>query len=167
MTENKISAVTENEIPDMTEDDMLRRIQEIENEQAKLKSEKSQYENILYKNKRQRSLDSRADFKDKYFVTANNKENSMPYVQAFKILNILSVPNEDYAECIVITNGIRTNCWLESGIQIMVLPLWIQNEFALMINHDKPVMIDMYKEITEKEFMSMYKRHRNLIDSRL
>lgn len=143
----------------MTENEMQERMKVIDQEREQLRTERQKYENYFYDKKKKEALSNHRKFEGKCFVTKNLQENKYNYIKAFKILKVLSEPNERYADCIVIIDGIRSNCWNEFGIQGMTLSLWTSNQLRLMNKETDPKMIDMYEEITQEKFDSIYKKY--------
>lgn len=80
---------------------------------------------------------------------------------------MLPEPNERYAECIVIVDGIRSSCWNEFGIQRMTVPLWILNTSRLMSKESDPKVIDMYKEISQEDFVALYNTYNEEIEGKI
>lgn len=139
----------------MTENQMKERMKAINKQIEALREEKQKYENYFSDKKRSETLNNYINFEGKYFSSKNLPHNEHRYVKAFKILKVLSVPNERHAECIVLIDGYRGQCWNEFGIQRMTLPLWVFNTLRLMNKESEPKMIDMYREISEKEFIKI------------
>ena len=151
----------------MTEEQMQERMKEIDKQREELKSERQKYENYFYHKKRKELLDDHKKFEGKCFVTKNLSGNEYTHIRAFKILKVLPEPNEHYAECIVIIDGLRSSCWNEFGIQGMTLPLWIPNTSRLMSKESDPKVIDMYKEISQEDFATLYNTYKKEIEDKV
>lgn len=80
------------------------------------------------------------------------------YIKAFKILNVLEKPS-DYAECLVLIDGSRSNCWKEVGVAIMTLGLWTFNDLHLMNKESDLKVIQCCRMITEEEFKVLLEQH--------
>lgn len=143
----------------MTESEMLERMKEIDKEKEQLRTERQKYEKYFSDKKRKEALSNHRKFEGKCFVTKNLPENKYNYVKAFKILKVLSEPNERYVDCVAVIDGTRSSCWNEFGIQEMTLPLWTSNQLRLMNKETDPKMIDMYEEITQEEFDLIYRKY--------
>ena len=151
----------------MTEEQMRERMKEIDTEREELKSERQKYENYFYDKKRKELLDDHKKFEGKCFITKNLSENEHRYIKAFKILKVLSEPNERYAECVVLIDGYRSSCWNEFGIQGMTLPLWCSNKLRLMSKETDPKMINMYEEISLEEFNTLHNTYKREIADKI
>lgn len=151
----------------MTENEMRERMKNIDKEREELKAERQKYEKYFSDKKKREVLNNHIKFEQKCFSTKNLSNNEHRYIKAFKILKVLSEPNERWAECIVIIDGCRSSCWDEFGIQGMTLPIWIPNTSRLMSKESEPKMIDMYEEITQENFNSIYEKYRKEIESRM
>ena len=153
----------------MTEQEMKKRMKEIDEERDKLKKEKEEYESYFSNKKKGEEINQRKALEGKCFVSADIKTrfNDKGYIKAFRILNVLEHPNECSAECLVLIDGFRSSCWAEYGIQIMTLGLWYPNQLRLKNNPEDPKMIDLYKEISEQEFFELYRRYGNSLDDKV
>lgn len=77
-------------------------------------------------------------------------------VRAFKIINILNPPNEEYAVCLSVTEKDDNTAFSEysKGLRKLVLPVWgSANLRQYNINND--LVINKYKEININEFKLM------------
>lgn len=151
----------------MTENEMKERMREIDKERRELKVERQKYEEYFSDKKKKEELNNRIKFEGKCFSTKNLSSNEHKQIQAFEILKVLSEPNEKYAECVAVIDGRRISSKSKLGIQIMILPLWEPNASRLMNKESDPKMIDMYKEITQEEFNSIYEKYRQEIESKV
>lgn len=151
----------------MTENEMRKRMKEIDKKREELKSEKQKYENYFINKEMKAVLNNHIKFEGKCFFTKNLSNNKHEYIKAFKILNVLSEPNENYAECISIVDGYRSSCWNEFGTQIMTLPLWTPNTSRLMNKESDSKMIDMYEEITQENFNSIYIKYKKGFEDKM
>lgn len=139
----------------LTEEEMKNRMKEIDEIRASLRDERSVYEDYFDKKRRGKERVSRMDFIGKCFTSLDIKENKYSYVKAFKILDVLYPPNERYAECLAIIDGVRTSAWEEKGVLRMVIPLWTHNVTRLMPKEGDLKIIDYYSEIEEDIFDDM------------
>ena len=146
---------------------MRDRMKEIDKVRDSLKEERQKYEKYFSDKKRKKLLESYIKFEDKCFSTKNLSENKYSHIKAFKILKVLSEPNEHYAECIAIIDGFRSSCWNEFGIQGMTLPLWIPNTARLMSRESDPKVIDMYEEIPQEDFVALYNTYKKEIEDKM
>lgn len=151
----------------MTEDKMRERMIEIDEEREKLKVERQKYENYFSDKKKKEMLNNHITFEGKCFHTKDLSNNEHKYIKAFKILHVLSEPNEKYGKCIAIIDGHRNSCWHEFGIQGMILPLWTKNTLKLTSKKSDPKMIDMYEEISEEEFRMIYINYKQEIEEKI
>lgn len=145
----------------MTEEQMRKRMKEIDQERYKLSEEKKKYENYFIDKKRKEELDNHKNYIGKCFVTCDKVENEQKHIKAFKIIDVLDSPNERYASCVVLIDGHRRTCWKEYGVQIMTIGLWTMNTSRMMSRESDPKVIDFYKEITQEEFEQMYIEYMN------
>lgn len=139
----------------MTEEEMKNRMKEIDEIRASLRDERNIYEDYFDKKKRGKEMESRRCFIGKCFASLGIKENKYSYVKAFQILDVLYPPNERYAECLAIIDGVRTSAWEEKGVLKMVIPLWTHNVTRLMPKEGDLKIIDYYQEIEEDIFNDM------------
>lgn len=151
----------------MTENEMRERMKEIDKERDDLKLERQKYEKYFSDKKRKELLECHSKFVSKCFSTKNLSGNEYSHIKAFKILKVLPKPNEHYAECIVIIDGLRSSCWNEFGIQEMTLPLWIPNTLRLMSKESDPKVIDMYKEISQEDFATLYSTYKKKLQDKI
>ena len=144
----------------MNEQEMRDRIKEIDKIRNDLAKEKRKYEDKLHGVNQQFIFESNKKFEGKCFITQGLVQNKTKYIKAFKILKVLDPHHHNYAECIVIVDGIEKNCWNVQAIKLETLPIWCPNTNKFINNPvTDPNMIDMYKEIDEKEFMDLYKKY--------
>jgi hypothetical protein len=151
----------------MTEEQMRKRMKEIDKERDKLRYERQEYEKYFLDKKKRELLNSHKDYIGKCFVTREYPENEQKHLKAFKILDILDSPNERYASCISLIDGYRSNCWKEYGIQIMTIGLWTMNKLRMMGGESDPKVIDMYKEISQEEFESLYVTYKRTLKDKV
>ena len=142
----------------MTELEMRNRIKEIDEIRSKLADEKRGYEIKLAEQRNSDAYKTHKEFEGKCFETLNLKNNDRKEIKAFKILKVLEPHHENYAECLVIVDGIERTCWNVQAMKIEVLPIWCPNIDKMISNPNDPKMIDMYKMIDEKEFMDIHYR---------
>lgn len=148
----------------MTDEQMRERMKEIDKERDKLRSERQEYENYFIDKKRKELLDDHKNYIGKCFVTCENPANEQKYIKAFKILEVLDSPNERYASCIALIDGYRSTCWKEYGTQIITIGLWTMNKLRMAGSDSDPKVIDMYKEISHKQFEKLYLDHNFKLD---
>lgn len=139
----------------MTEEQMRKRMKEIDEERDKLRFERQKYEKYFSDKKRKEELANHKNYIGKCFTTCEKVENEQKHIKAFKIIDVLDSPNERYASCVVLIDGHRSTCWKEYGVQIMTIGLWTPNKFRMMSRETDPKVIDFYKEITQEEFEQM------------
>lgn len=151
----------------MTENEMKKRMKEIDKERKELKAERQEYEKYFSDKKKKEELNNRIKFEGKCFSIKNLSSSEHKHIQAFEILKVLSEPDEMYAECVVVVDGRRSRCRNKLGVQIMNLPLWEPDTSRLMSKASDPKMIDMYKEITQEDFNSIYEKYRQEIESKV
>lgn len=148
----------------MTEEQMRERIKEIEKEKDKLRAEQEEYERYFLEKKLEEKLLAHKTYVGKCYISKNSKENKNKHIKAFKILEVLDLPNENYAKCIMLINGSERNCWNSYGTKIEVLDLWNPNISRMIYKESDPKVIDMYKEISHKQFEKLYLDHNFKLD---
>ena len=150
----------------MTDEQMIKRMKEIDEERNKLADEKRQYEKYFIDSKLKEVLNEHQTYIGKYFISKDLKGNKNDYIKAFKVLDVLKSPNESYALCLVLIDGYRYTCWEEYGIQTMTLGLWTFNESRMMHKESDLKVIDFYKEISEERFEELYLEHSNKLSNK-
>lgn len=151
----------------MTEEEMLNRIKEINQETKKLSLEKREYENFLFNKKKNERFESHKRYIGKCYISKGFVGNENKYIKAFKIIKILDKPNENKALCTALVDGYRTTCWKEYGIQNMVLDVWGYNKYRMINEESDPKVLDFYNEITQEEFERLYREHLNKIEDNI
>lgn len=149
----------------MTEEQMQKRMKEIDEERDKLRFERQEYEKYFSDKKRKEELDNHKNYIGKCYLTKKLRENENRHIEAFRILQVLDSPNERYAICATLIDGYRYTCFQEYGVQIMTLPLWSSNKLRMMSKETDPKMLDFYTEIDQEDFYVMYKLHKQKIDN--
>ena len=150
----------------MTENEMKKRMNEINQEEKKLRLERDEYEKYFHNKKRRELLNNHNKFIGKCFAIKNNQENKYKNVKSFKILRALSKLNEYYAECIVLIES-ENNCLKGFGVQLMELPIWAPNEIKLINKESDPKIIDFYEEITQEDFNGLYRAYKQKIEDKV
>lgn len=145
----------------MNEQEMKARIKEIDKMRDELAREKRKYEDKLYNKEKENIFEAHKEFEGKCFKTLGLTQNQTRHIKAFKILKVLEPHHHDYAECLVIVDGIERNCWNVQAIKIETLPVWCSNTNSMLSKPSDPKMIDMYELIEEDEFMDIYKNYMN------
>ena len=143
----------------MTDEEKRERIKELDKDINKLREERNKYQEELASKKRNSKIEEREKFVGKYFVQKtgiDNVGNNNKEIKAFKILELLDEPNENYARCLVLHSGMSDNCWTEQSIKVKVLGLWTKNIARLMYRESDPDVIDFYKEISNKDFEILF-----------
>lgn len=144
----------------MNEQEIRKRMKEIDQERYKLSLEKKEYENYLYDKLTQDRMKDHKEFIGKCFtIKDTSKNNKNKPVKAFKIIEILEVPNENYALCVALIDGFRSTCWMDYGVQIMTLGLWNSDANRMIGNPSDPRVIDFYDEISQEEFEGLYREY--------
>lgn len=151
----------------MTEEEMRNRIKEIDKERNRLKQEKEEYEKYFSDKKIQEELDHHKQYVGKCFRTRNDPGNKQSHIKAFKILNILDAPNERYAQCVILVDGLESNVWKEKAVKIQTIGLWNPNEFRMMSSPSELKVIDFYKEISQEEFDTLYEEYLKELNKRV
>lgn len=147
----------------MTEEQMKERIKEIDALRSELAQEKNQYEKY-FDDKRKEAEEKRAQsFRGKCFIIKNDDElKEYPdcyYVKAFKIIEVI---DRNYAECVIITEGVREGLQEEIGISRMNLGLWTYS-FHGKFRRSNDLVIDCYKEVSEEQFNDLINVYKKLI----
>ena len=91
----------------MTEQEMRNRMKEIDNERNKLKEEREEYEKYFSNKRLKEQLNDHKQYIGKCFISKNEPSNEQKQIKAFKVLGILENPNERYAECIALIDGMN------------------------------------------------------------
>ena len=149
----------------MTEDQMRKRMREIEFERKKLSDEKKQYEDYFMKKEQEDKMKSHEKYVGKCYKTTNMGLNK--HIKAFKIIEALKPHHENYAVCVALIDGLRSTCWNEYGVQIMTLGLWNYDVNRMTTSIYDPKMIDHYKEITQAEFEELYCKHVSKLEDKV
>jgi hypothetical protein len=148
----------------MSEEELRKKIIEIEKERMELGFEKNKYEKQLIDIRLEREVTRYKEFDGKCFTSLNLYFNETKDIQAFKIINALDNPKDKYARCVVLFGG-KSSHEGEFGVKIVDLPLWRQNKLTLMSFENAQLMIDMYKEISQSEFEELYRFHSGIIEN--
>lgn len=149
----------------MTEEEMRKRMKEIDEERSRLSSEKKKYEDYFYNKKQQDRMKDHKEYVGKCYVSIDGlQNNSEKQIKAFKILEVLEPHHENYALCVALIDGYRYTCWNEYGVQRMTLGLWNANTNRMISNPNDPKTIDFYKEISQEEFERLYREYSNNLE---
>lgn len=148
----------------MTEQEMQKRIKEIDEERYRLRKEKEEYEQYLSEKWLKEQLENHKQYIGKCFASKNKQDNEHSEIKAFKILKILDSPNEECAECLALVDGYESNCWNVKAIKRQVIGLWLPGKLRLMNCKSDPKVIDFYKEISQEKFELMYKEYQRELD---
>lgn len=143
----------------MTDEEKRERIKRLDKDIEKLRKERNEYQEQLASKKRNNKIEERKKLIGKCFVQKtvfDNVGNINKEIKAFKILELLDEPNEDYAKCLVLYKGISDNCWIEQSIKVKVLGLWTKDVARLMYQESDPDVIDFYKEISNDNFEILF-----------
>ena len=140
----------------MTEEQMHERMKEIDAERDRLWREKNEYEKYFYEIKRKAEAESHKAYVGKCFVSKKLKENKNSHIKAFKIIDVLDIPQETRAICVMLINDEYVNGCEMHSVQIGLLDVWGYNKLSLLSQESDPKMIDFYKEITQEKFEKMY-----------
>lgn len=151
----------------MTDEQRRAHMKEIEEQLDKLRKERKEHEDYFFEKSKQDKRKEHRECIGKCYVSKELRENENSHVKAFKVLEVLEFPNENYARCLVLIDGIEKNCWNVQAIKIEVLGLWTPNISRLMYNESDPKVIDFYKEISQEEFESLYRDYNNRLDDTL
>lgn len=139
----------------MTKNEMKERIREIDKERNRLAKEKQSYEELLRQDKTKDIIEEHRKHVGECYVPTVRLDERNRFIRAFRILNVLESPNESCAECLVLVNGHRSNCWNESGVIMMTLGLWRPNNLRLMNRESDPKVIDCCHLISKEEFKAL------------
>lgn len=160
----------------MTEQEMIKRIQEIDIERNQLRAEKEKYEDYLRDKRRQEKIEYHKTFIGKCFIIQNNVESEDKHtqIQAFKVICIENDSDEHYAKCIALIKG-NKSCFTEYGVCIITLPLWSDKHTIRRKSNSKIInnsyeemckeMIDFYDEITQDKFDNLCKEYLGNLES--
>lgn len=139
----------------MTEEQIRKRMAEIDAERNKLAEEKREYEQYLENLETQEKKNLHEVCIGKCYVSNGSKQNQHDYVKAFKVLN-LSEDSDSDAWCLVLIDGLRSTCYEEFGIQKMMLGLWKPNQPRLKPDKGAPKVMDFYYEVSQERFNQLY-----------
>lgn len=148
----------------MTKNEMKERIREIDKERNRLAEEKQSYEKLLRQDMAKEIIDEHRQHIGECYIPTFRINEKDRYIKAFKILEVSNEPNESYARCLVVVDGIRSNCWKESGVVLMTLGLWTYNDLRLMNRESDPKIIDCCRMISEDEFNALFKQYMTNIE---
>lgn len=154
----------------MTEEQMRKRMKEIDEERNKLSLEKKEYENYFYNKKQQTKFEDHKEHIGKCYMAIDGyigSTNTNKHIRAFKIIDVLEPHHENYALCVTLIDGYRSSCWNEYGVQIMTLNVWGHNKFQMISKESDPKMIDYYKEISQEEFERLYSEYSNNLEDKV
>lgn len=143
----------------MTDEEKRKRIKELDEDIEKLRKERNEYQEQLISKKRNNKIEERKKLLGKCFVQKtgiDNVGNNNKEIKAFKIIELLNEPNENYAKCLVLYSGHSDNCWTELSIKVKVLGLWTKSVTRLMYRESDPDVIDFYDEISNKNFEVLF-----------
>lgn len=141
----------------MTDEQMRERIKEIDSIRVYLKAEKEEYLMAIYEKEEQAERILHEQCIGKCFITKNLPDNRNSHIKAFKVIEIPVRPN-DYARCLILESGSRTDIWNTWGISNTVLGLWTSNDKRKIPNKTDKKVIDFYQEISEEEFADLYRQ---------
>lgn len=143
----------------MTDEERKERIKELDKDIERMRKERNEYQEQLLSKKRNNKMEERKKLIGKCFVQKtgiDNVGNNNKEIKAFKILELLDEPNENYAKCLVLYKGLSDNCWSELSIKVKVLGLWIKSVARLMYRESDPDVIDFYNEISNEKFEVLF-----------
>jgi hypothetical protein len=143
----------------MTDEERKEHIKELDKDIEKMRKERNEYQEQLLNEKRNNKIEERKRLIGKCFIQKtgiDNVGNNNKEIKAFKILELLDEPNEDYAKCLVLYSGLSDNCWNEFSIKIKVLGLWTKNITRLMHRESDLDVIDFYNEISNEKFEVLF-----------
>lgn len=146
----------------MTDEEKRKRIKELDKDIEKLRKERNEYQEELASKKRNNKIEERKKLIGKCFVQKtgiDNVGNNNNEIKAFKILELLDEPNEDYAKCLVLYKGLSDNCWTELSVKVKVLGLWTKSVARLMYIESDPDVIDFYNEIPNENFEILFDKY--------
>lgn len=147
----------------MTEDEMKKRIKEIDDETYKLKEERKTYKEYLKNENLRKEYENHKSYIGKYYKLNEVDKQEIKHIKAFKIIDVLKDPNEKFATCLILGHGNRNNCWTEYGIDINIIGLWT-SIYPQLFTQEGLKVIDYCGEITEDEFMKLYDEHLKIIE---
>ena len=130
----------------MTEEEMRKRIEEIDKIRYELSVEKNEYLSILRNDIDYKEYAERQQYVGKYFIE-NQPRNSYKEIIAIKILSIAKPPRQYNAECLAVA---------DLCIKKRTLALW-SADIETMLPLNLPKVISKYKEITKEEFDEIFK----------
>lgn len=135
---------------ELSEELMRLRMKEINNERDKLKEEYNKYEMYFYKKKQEKEREVQKRCIGKCFKLKSYESNK---IKAFKVLNISEYSLDD-ANCVTL---IET----ENKKEISVQNIYIFGYAKLQLMHREsdPKFLDMYKEISQEEFIDIYNEY--------
>ena len=148
----------------MTDEEMTKRINEIDKEREQLKQEKEKYlrqlETVELKNKYK---EHKKCIGNCYMATKYRER--YPHIIAFKIIDVPSSSYQDKAVCITISSNNFPKCLSVSN---EILSLWSQDRDCLMSIEGALQVIDKYEQISSEEFDDMLNEHfqKILIDTK-
>lgn len=143
----------------MTEEQIKNRLREIRKTEEALREERHAYEKTLEEERKRKIIENRQAFVGKCYSLNQSVPCRHAYIKAFKILEILNSPNENYALCLTLVRGLRNTCFQEFGVLLETLPLWNYDTMVRVPSKDELRMIDCYTGISEDIFNEKVKSH--------
>ena len=139
----------------MTNEEMTKRINEIDNEREQLKQEKEKYlrqlETVKLKNKYK---EHKKCIGNCYIATKYREK--YPHIIAFKIIDVPDSSYQDRAVCITISSNNFPKCL---SVNNEILSLWSHDRDCLMPTEGALQVIDKYRRISSEEFDDMLNEH--------
>lgn len=154
----------------MTDEEKRKRIKELDKDIERLRKERNKYQEQLVSQKRNNKIKERKKLIGKCFIQKtgiDNVGNNNKEIKAFKILELLDEPNEDYAKCLVLYKGLSDNCWTEQSIKFKILGLWTKSVARLICRESDPDVIDFYDEISNEKFEVLFDKYLGVLEKYL
>ena len=132
----------------MTETEMLSSMKDIKKERDELKHELDKYENYFSNKRREKEQNVQRTYIGKCFRLKSFEKNN---INAFKILSINEMYHDWNANCVALIKDGDT-----CTVSITSIFVFGYQKMQLMHRESDPKFLDMYKEISQQEFESLY-----------
>lgn len=139
----------------MTDEEIKKRINEIDKEREQLGQEKEKYLKQIEAVKLENKYKEHKKCIGNCYIATKYREK-YPDIIAFKIIDVPSSNYQDEAVCVTISNNSFPK---HLSISNEVLTLWSQDKICLMPIKGALQVIDKYKQISSGEFDDMLNEH--------
>lgn len=139
----------------MTDEEIKKRISEIDKERERLKQEKEEYLRHFAVVELENKYKEHKKYIGNCYIATKYREK-YPYIIAFKIIDVPNSKSQDEAVCITLSDN---NVSKRLSISNETLRLWTQDKSTLVPIQNCLYVIDKYKQIPVEEFDEMLNNH--------